>query len=123
MGVAGCAGACLVAGHANLENLRRQRHERCAHVGDDRLHPAVRSAALSLAMGYTNIPNELAAYVSSFELIAFTLLMALLVLYLVLGCFLDGISCIALTIGIVEPTGQACWHRHDLVWHLRRARS
>lgn len=72
------------------------------------------SAALSLAMGYTNIPNELAAYVSSLELHSFTLLMALLVLYLVLGCFLDGISCIALTIGIVEPLVRQAGI--DMIW-------
>jgi tripartite ATP-independent transporter DctM subunit len=72
------------------------------------------SAALSLAMGYTNIPNELAAYISSLELHSFALIMGLLVLYLVLGCFLDGISCIALTIAIVEPLV-----RHagiDMIW-------
>jgi tripartite ATP-independent transporter DctM subunit len=72
------------------------------------------SAGLSLAMGFTGLPNELAHWVGSLELSAFSLLMALLVLYMVLGCFLDGISCVALTIAIVEPMV-----RHvgiDMIW-------
>jgi tripartite ATP-independent transporter DctM subunit len=72
------------------------------------------SAGLSLAMGFTGIPNQLAQWVGSLELSAFSLLMALLVLYIILGCFLDGISCVALTIAIVEPMV-----RHvgiDMIW-------
>jgi tripartite ATP-independent transporter DctM subunit len=72
------------------------------------------SAGLSLAMGFTGLPNQLALWVGSLDLSAFSLLLALLVLYIVLGCFLDGISCIALTIAIVEPMV-----RHvgiDMIW-------
>jgi C4-dicarboxylate transporter, DctM subunit len=72
------------------------------------------SAALSLAMGYTGLPNDLAQWVSTFNLSAMGLLMALLVLYLVLGCFLDGISCVVLTIGIVEPMVRQAGI--DMVW-------
>jgi C4-dicarboxylate transporter, DctM subunit len=72
------------------------------------------SAALSLAMGYTGLPASLAAYVNSLELTPFHLLMALLLLYTILGCFLDGISCVALTIGIVEPMVRQAGI--DMVW-------
>ncbi len=72
------------------------------------------SAALSLAMGYTNLPNQLAEYVGTFDLSPFALLMALLVVYTILGCFLDGISCIALTIGIVEPLVRLAGI--DMIW-------
>ncbi len=72
------------------------------------------SAALSLAMGFTGLPNELAEWVGSLHLSSFNLLMALLVLYLVLGCFLDGISCVALTIGIIEPLVRQAGI--DMVW-------
>jgi C4-dicarboxylate transporter, DctM subunit len=72
------------------------------------------SAALSLAMGYTGLPNDLAAWVSTLNLSPLGLLMALLVLYLVLGCFLDGISCVVLTIGIVEPMVRQAGI--DMVW-------
>jgi C4-dicarboxylate transporter, DctM subunit len=72
------------------------------------------SAGLALAMGFTGLPNQLAAWVGSLELSAFSLLMALLLLYLVLGCFLDGISCVALTIGIVEPMVRQAGI--DMIW-------
>jgi C4-dicarboxylate transporter DctM subunit len=72
------------------------------------------SAALSLAMGYTGLPNDLAAWVSSLHLSPYSLLIALLLLYLVLGCFLDGISCVVLTIGIVEPMVRQAGI--DMVW-------
>jgi C4-dicarboxylate transporter, DctM subunit len=72
------------------------------------------SAALSLAMGYTGLPNSLAAYVATLDLSAFGLLMILLVMYLILGCFLDGISCVVLTIGIVEPMVRQAGI--DMVW-------
>jgi C4-dicarboxylate transporter, DctM subunit len=72
------------------------------------------SAGLSLAMGFTGIPNQLAAWVSSLQLTPFMLLMALLVMYTILGCFLDGISCIALTIAIVEPMVRQAGI--DMVW-------
>ena len=72
------------------------------------------SAALTLAMGYTGLPNDLAQWVASLKLSAYGLLMALLVLYLILGCFLDGISCVVLTIGIVEPMVRQAGI--DMVW-------
>jgi C4-dicarboxylate transporter, DctM subunit len=72
------------------------------------------SAALSLAMGFTGIPNQLAAWVATLELSPFMLLMALLMMYIILGCFLDGISCIALTIAIVEPMVRQAGI--DMVW-------
>jgi C4-dicarboxylate transporter, DctM subunit len=72
------------------------------------------SAALSLAMGYTKLPTDLAQWVNSMNLSATGLLMALLFLYLVLGCFLDGISCVVLTIGIVEPMVRQAGI--DMVW-------
>jgi C4-dicarboxylate transporter, DctM subunit len=72
------------------------------------------SAALSLAMGYTGLPNDLAAWVSTLNLSPFGLLMILLVMYIILGCFLDGISCVVLTIGIVEPMVRQAGI--DMVW-------
>ncbi len=74
----------------------------------------VAAGSLSLAMGYLRLPELLAIWVDSLHLSAFWLLMGLLVLYTILGHFLDGISCVALTISIVEPMV-----RHagiDMVW-------
>ena len=61
------------------------------------------AAFLSLAMGYTGLPRALADGIATFELSRFELLMVLLVFYIILGCFLDGISAVVLTMAIVEP--------------------
>ncbi len=74
----------------------------------------VAAGSLSLAMGYLRLPEMLAQWVEGLHLTAFWLLMGLLVLYTILGHFLDGISCVALTIAIVEPMV-----RHagiDMIW-------
>ena len=41
-------------------------------------------------------------------------MLALTVFYLILGCFLDGISMVVLTIGVLLPTVQAAGF--DLIW-------
>jgi len=58
---------------------------------------------LSLSMGFTGIPRGLANLIASLDLSRFQLLMALLVFYIILGCFLDGISSVVLTMAVVEP--------------------
>ncbi len=61
------------------------------------------AAALSLAMGFTGLPRALAELIDTLGLSPFALLMVLMVFYIVLGCFLDGISSVVLTMAIVEP--------------------
>ena len=61
------------------------------------------AAFLSLAMGFTGLPRGLAALIAEWELSRLQLLMALLVFYIILGCFLDGISSVVLTMAVVEP--------------------
>ncbi len=61
------------------------------------------AAFLSLSMGFTGLPRGLANLIASLELSRFELLMALLVFYIILGCFLDGISSVVLTMAVVEP--------------------
>jgi len=61
------------------------------------------AAFLSLSMGYTGLPRALADFIGGLNLSKFELLMALLVFYIVLGCFLDGISSVVLTMAVVEP--------------------
>jgi tripartite ATP-independent transporter DctM subunit len=72
------------------------------------------AASLSLAMGFLGLPEALATWVGSLELSPFGLLMGLFVLYVVLGCFLDGISCVALTIAIIEPMVRQAGI--DMIW-------
>jgi C4-dicarboxylate transporter, DctM subunit len=61
------------------------------------------AAFLSLSMGFTGLPAALAAWIGSMGLTRFELLLALLAFYIVLGCFLDGISSVVLTMAVVEP--------------------
>jgi C4-dicarboxylate transporter DctM subunit len=58
---------------------------------------------LSLSMGFTGLPRALAEWIGSLGLTKFQLLLALLVFYIIIGCFLDGISSVVLTIAVVEP--------------------
>ncbi|MFN9195977.1 MAG: TRAP transporter large permease, partial [Pseudomonadota bacterium] len=62
------------------------------------------AAFLTLAMGYIGLPRHLAEWIASLGLSQFQLLLALMVFYVVLGCFLDGISMVVLTMGVVMPT-------------------
>ncbi|HAV09122.1 MAG TPA: C4-dicarboxylate ABC transporter permease [Rhodobacteraceae bacterium] len=61
------------------------------------------AAFLSLSMGFTGLPRGLADLIASWNLTKFELLMALLVFYIILGMFLDGISSVVLTMAVVEP--------------------
>jgi tripartite ATP-independent transporter DctM subunit len=61
------------------------------------------AAFLSLSMGFTGLPRALAELIATWELSRFELLMVLLVFYIVIGCFLDGISSVVLTMAVVEP--------------------
>ncbi|SDI34745.1 TRAP transporter large permease [Salipiger marinus] len=72
------------------------------------------AAFLSLSMGFTGIPRGLADLIASWDLSRFQLLMALLVFYIILGCFLDGISSVVLTMAVVEPMIREAGI--DLIW-------
>ncbi|MCJ8309108.1 MAG: TRAP transporter large permease subunit [Rhizobiaceae bacterium] len=72
------------------------------------------AAFLSLSMGFTGLPRGLADFIASMELTRFELLMALLVFYIILGCFLDGISSVVLTMAVVEPMIRQAGI--DLIW-------
>ena len=62
------------------------------------------AAFLTLSMGYIGLPRHLAEWIGAQGLSQWQLLVALLLFYLVLGCFLDGISMVVLTMGVILPT-------------------
>ncbi len=72
------------------------------------------AAFLTLSMGYIGLPRYLAEYVGSLGLSPGELLVILALFYIVLGCFLDGISMIVLTMGVILPTVTAAGI--DLIW-------
>ena len=61
------------------------------------------AAFLSLSIGFTGLPRALAEWIASLDLSVFTLIAALTVFYIIIGCFLDGISAVVLTMAVVEP--------------------
>jgi tripartite ATP-independent transporter DctM subunit len=69
---------------------------------------------LSLSMGFTGLPRALATWIASMDLSRFELLMALLVFYIIIGMFLDGISSVVLTMAVVEPMIRDAGI--DLIW-------
>lgn len=72
------------------------------------------AAFLTLSMGYIGLPRHLAEFVGSLGLTPFGLMLVLALFYIILGCFLDGISMVVLTMGVILPTVQAAGY--DLVW-------
>jgi C4-dicarboxylate transporter DctM subunit len=72
------------------------------------------AAFLTLSMGYIGLPRNLAAFITSLGLTPFALMLALMAFFIVLGCFLDGISMVVLTMAVLLPTVQAAGF--DLVW-------
>ncbi|WP_163557226.1 TRAP transporter large permease subunit [Halomonas sp. NO4] len=95
------------------------------HVFRDALLGAVRTSImiafilagasfLTAAMGFTGLPRDLAAWIAAQELSPWMLLAALTLFFIVLGCFLDGISVVVLTTSIMLPMVEAAGI--DLIW-------
>lgn len=65
------------------------------------------AAFMTLSMGYIGLPRQLAEFVGSLQLSPAMLIIALGIFYILIGCFLDGISTIVLTMSVVLPIIQA----------------
>jgi C4-dicarboxylate transporter DctM subunit len=61
------------------------------------------AAFLTVAMGFTGIPKMLAGWIGTLGLSSYALLGALTVFFIILGCFLDGISVVVLTTSVIMP--------------------
>lgn len=72
------------------------------------------AAFLTKTMAFTGIPRALAEWVDAMQLSPYALIGALVVIYLVLGTALDGISMIVLTSAVVLPMIQVAGF--DLIW-------
>ncbi|WP_207802652.1 TRAP transporter large permease [Motiliproteus coralliicola] len=69
---------------------------------------------LTLAMGFIGIPNALASWIAQLGLSPVELIIYLTIFFVVLGCFLDGISVIVLTTSVVLP--MVTQANIDLLW-------
>jgi tripartite ATP-independent transporter DctM subunit len=72
------------------------------------------AAFLQLAMGFIGLPRYLAEFIGSLDLPPLLLILGLTVFFIVLGCFLDGISMVVLTMAVLLPTVQKAGI--DLLW-------
>ena len=72
------------------------------------------SSFLSLAMGFTGLPRNLAIWIETMQLSPYVLIFVLMVFYIILGMFLDGISAVVLTMAIIEPMIRQSGF--DMIW-------
>ena len=72
------------------------------------------STFLSLAMGFTGLPKNLAIWIQSMDLSPYVLIFVLMIFYIILGMFLDGISAVVLTMAIIEPMIRQAGF--DMIW-------
>ena len=72
------------------------------------------STFLSLAMGFTGLPRNLAIWIQDMNLSPYVLIFVLMFFYIILGMFLDGISAVVLTMAIIEPMIRQAGF--DMIW-------
>ncbi|MSP67492.1 MAG: TRAP transporter large permease subunit [Alphaproteobacteria bacterium] len=72
------------------------------------------SAVLTTAMGYSGLPRNLANWIAAMNLSPYVLLMVLSVFFIILGCFIDGLSILVLTASIIVPIVEKAGI--DLLW-------
>jgi len=72
------------------------------------------AAFLTLAMGFIGLPRHLAEFIGALHLPPFMLIVLLVGFFIVLGCFLDGISMVVLTMSVLLPTVEKAGF--DLIW-------
>jgi C4-dicarboxylate transporter DctM subunit len=69
---------------------------------------------LTVAMGFTGVPRAIAEWIAHMGLTPAGLIVVLTLLFIVLGCFLDGISMVVLTAAVILPSVKAAGI--DLLW-------
>ncbi len=72
------------------------------------------AAFLTLAMGFTGLPRNLADWIDKMQFSTGALIVVLMIFYILLGCFLDGISMVVLTMAVVLPMIERLGI--DLIW-------
>ena len=62
------------------------------------------AAYLTKAMSYSGLPGAIAAWIVTLGLNVYLFIAVLVIFYIILGCFLDGISMVVLTTSVLLPT-------------------
>src|SRR5262245_11271043 len=112
----GVFGALIVAGLQRELNMKSLRDIAIGSVLTCSMIAVILLGAsiLGSAAAFLGIPRAIADYVASLGLSPFMLIVALIVFYLILGCFLDGFSMIVMTLPIVLPIVKQAGF--DAVW-------
>jgi C4-dicarboxylate transporter DctM subunit len=113
LGVAGSLGLAAIEGSLTWKHFREGLTAACRVYCMIGLILAGASF-LTLAMGFIGLPREIAAFIGGLKLPPSLLLLLLTGFFIVLGCFLDGISMVVLTMAVLLPTVQAAGI--DLIW-------
>ena len=113
LGVAGSLGLAAVEGSLSWKALRE------GLAAATRVYCMIGlilagAAFLTLAMGFIGLPRHLAEFIGGLNLSPFALMLMLVAFFVVLGCFLDGISMVVLTMAVLMPTVQKAGF--DLIW-------
>jgi tripartite ATP-independent transporter DctM subunit len=113
LGVVGAMVIAAVQGELSWRNFRDSL------LGATRMYCMIAlilagAAFLTLSMGYIGLPRHLAEWIGTLHLSPLGLVVALMVFFVVLGCFLDGISIVVLTMGVLLPTVEKAGI--DLIW-------
>ena len=113
LGVVGALVLSAAQGSLNWQTFRD------ALLGGTRLYCMIAlilagAAFLTLSMGYIGLPRHLAEWIATLGLSKFGLLLSLMCFYMLLGCFIDGISMVVLTMGVILPTVEKAGI--DLLW-------
>lgn len=69
---------------------------------------------LSMAMGYLGLPQQIEREINALDLEPLQLIMLLMLIYIALGCFLEGMSLIVMTLPIVLPLVAGAGY--DTIW-------
>jgi len=72
------------------------------------------AAFLTLSMGFIGLPRQVAELIGGMGLSPFGLIVLLTAFFMLLGCFLDGISMVVLTMAVLLPTVEKAGF--DLIW-------
>jgi len=113
IGVAGALALAAVSGSLNWKNFE------ASVMGATRTSCMIAfilagAAFLTVAMGFTGVPRILAKWIGDQGFSAWQLIAVLTVLYVILGCFIDGISMVVLTSSVILPSVKAAGI--DLLW-------
>lgn len=69
---------------------------------------------LNFSMGVLGVPEQVADFITSLDVSSITLVLCLVVLYLILGCFLDALAMMITTIPVLFPVVMAIGY--DPIW-------